>query len=87
MIRLIIPSSFLVFLSNEDYDLHLLSATLTPSVWFLMNIGLQEMQPENSWEKAIAKCYKQGAHWTEDSEGNSTTYVLKTLDVRIDVAT
>ena len=42
-------------------------------------MGRQEIQPEDLWEKAIAKGYKQGAHRTKDSKRDSTTYVLKTL--------
>ena len=42
-------------------------------------MGRHEVQPDDLWEKAIAKGYKQGAHRTEDSKRDSTTYVPKTL--------
>ena len=42
-------------------------------------MGRYEVQPEDLWEKAIAKGYKQGAHRTEDSKRDSTTYEPKTL--------
>ncbi len=42
-------------------------------------MGRHEAHPDELWEKAIAKGYKQGAHRTEDSKRDSTTYVPKTL--------
>lgn len=42
-------------------------------------MGRRETHVENLWEKAVSKGYKPGAHWSEDSKRDSTTYVPKTL--------
>ncbi|KAL9040621.1 MAG: hypothetical protein Q9214_004411 [Letrouitia sp. 1 TL-2023] len=42
-------------------------------------MGRRETHLENLWEKAVSKGYKPGAHWSEDSKRDSTTYVPKTL--------
>ena len=47
--------------------------------WYLANMGRHEVQPDDLWEKTIAKGYKQGAHRTEDSKRDSSDRTTELL--------